>query len=146
MAMKVFNLRCANEHGFEGWFASMEDFDSQRERRLLLCPICASADVLKTLSAPYVSSGAAAPAAQPAVLPSPEQMQAIVLKVARELAARTEDVGARFAEEARRIHYNEAPERGIRGQASREEVRELHDEGIAVLPLPFADLVKEPLQ
>lgn len=146
MALKVFNLRCAGDHGFEGWFASAADFESQCERRVLACPICGSAEVHKALSAPYVSTGAAPAATQPAVMPSPDQLQAVMLKLAREVAARTEDVGERFAEEARRIHYREAPERGIRGQATRDDVRELHDEGITVLPLPFGDLLKDPLQ
>ena len=77
---------------------------------------------------------------------TPQQMQALYLRMARELAANTEDVGERFAEEARRIHYREAPERGIRGVTAQDEARELRDEGIGILPLPFGALVKDPLQ
>ena len=90
----------------------------------------------------------AAKAAMPvaAALPTPAQMQAMFLRMAREVAASTEDVGERFAEEARRIHYKEAPERGIRGVASKDEAEALADEGIAVMPLPFGDLLKDPLQ
>jgi hypothetical protein len=83
---------------------------------------------------------------QPAAMPTPAQLQAMFVKMAREVAANTEDVGERFAEEARRIHYDEAPERGIRGVASAEEARSLEDEGIKVMPLPFGHLLKEPLQ
>ncbi len=70
----------------------------------------------------------------------------MMLKLAREILANTEDVGARFAEEARRIHYKEAPERGIRGQASAEEARALADEGIEVMAVPMPAMLKEPLQ
>jgi hypothetical protein len=73
-------------------------------------------------------------------------MQALLIKMAREIAANTEDVGERFAEEARRIHYKEAPERGIRGVTTQAEAAALEEEGISVVPLPFADLLKNPLQ
>ncbi len=147
-ALKVFNLRCDREHPFEGWFASTEDFDRQQRDGLLRCPICDSQAIVKALSAPYLNTGAPAPAEpkQPAVMPTSEQMQTMFLRMAREIAAKTEDVGERFPEEARRIHYKEAPERGIRGVASREEAEALNDEGIGVLPLPFGNLLKEPLQ
>jgi hypothetical protein len=151
MPLKVYNLCCANEHPFEGWFGSAGDFDSQQRDGLLSCPVCGSAEVRKTPSAPYVNSGGSrevvsAADKQPTVMPSTAQLQAMFLKMAREIVANTEDVGARFADEARRIHYSEAPERGIRGVASRDEAQSLHDEGITVMQLPFADLLKEPLQ
>ena len=150
MSLKVYNLRCAQSHGFEGWFASAEDFDSQQARKLLTCPLCGSGEVVKAPSAPYIgsrSSEMSAPAVaaekQPAAMPTAQQMQAMFLKMAREVAASTEDVGERFAEEARRIHYNEAPERGIRGVASKDEAKALEDEGINVMPLPFGHLLKD---
>ncbi|MFN9209988.1 MAG: DUF1178 family protein [Betaproteobacteria bacterium] len=148
MALKVFNLRCDREHSFEGWFASTDDFERQQRDGLLRCPVCESAAIVKALSAPYLNTGAPAPAEpkQPAVMPTAEQMQTMFLRMAREIAAKTEDVGERFPEEARRIHYKEAPERGIRGVASREEAEALNEEGIGVLPLPFGSLLKEPLQ
>lgn len=157
MALKVFNLGCDQQHCFEGWFSSGEDFDTQKQRGLLNCPVCSSSNVDKLPSAPYIGSsaatqgapvlsGAAAPAPVAAAMPTPAQLQAMFLRMAREVAASTEDVGERFAEEARRIHYNEAPERGIRGVASKDEAEALADEGIAVMPLPFGDLLKDPLQ
>jgi hypothetical protein len=152
MALKVFNLGCDRQHSFEGWFSSSEDFDMQMQRGLLTCPVCGSSKVEKLPSAPYIGSSSvtdpAAKAATPvaAAMPTPAQMQAMFLRMAREVAASTEDVGERFAEEARRIHYNEAPERGIRGVASKDEAEALADEGIAVMPLPFGDLLKDPLQ
>ena len=159
MALKVFNLACEHDHAFEGWFTSENDYDSQVERALLRCPVCDSQTIRKTLSAPRLNLGAVEPAApatpqaaqqgqqvQANMMPTPQQMQALYLRMARELAANTEDVGERFAEEARRIHYREAPERGIRGVTSQDEARELLDEGIGILPLPFGALVKDPLQ
>lgn len=152
MAIKVFNLRCAQAHAFEGWFSSAEDFEAQQGRGLLSCPLCGSAEVTKAPSAPYIGSQLSEPAhaavstKQPAAMPTPAQLQAMFVKMAREIAASTEDVGPRFAEEARRIHYNEAPERGIRGVASKDEAQALEEEGISVMPLPFAHLLKDPLQ
>lgn len=146
--MKVFNLRCAQDHAFEGWFGSAEDFESQQARRLIACPICNSVEIVKAPSAPYIGGSSPAPVTvqspkQPAAMPTPAQLQAMFLKMAREVAANTDDVGERFAEEARRIHYNEVPERGIRGVASRDEAKALEDEGINVMPLPFGHLLKD---
>jgi hypothetical protein len=151
MSLKVFNLRCAQEHAFEGWFSSGEDFEAQQSRKLISCPICNSSDVAKAPAAPYIGTGAREPSTavavkQPAAMPTPAQLQAMFVKMAREIAAATEDVGERFAEEARRIHYNEAPERGIRGVTSRDEAKALEEEGINVMPLPFGHLLKDPLQ
>ena len=145
MALKVFDLICANEHPFEGWFSSENDFETQMEKGQLACPMCGSIDVRKTPSAARLNFGAQ-PERQQALLPTPQQMQTAFLRMAREIAANTEDVGDRFAEEARRIHYEEVPTRGIRGTTTREEAAALEEEGINVMPFPFSDLVKEPLQ
>jgi hypothetical protein len=145
MALKVFDLVCANEHSFEGWFASENDFETQIEKGQLSCPICGSAEVHRTPSAARLNLGAQ-PERQQAMMPTPQQMQAAFMRIAREIAANTEDVGEEFAEEARRIHYEEAPERGIRGTTTREEAEALEDEGINVMPFPFADYIKGPLQ
>ena len=148
MALKVFNLLCDSGHLFEGWFASADDYESQQERKLLSCPLCGSGAVSKALSAPYVATRTDPQPAQSAqsVVSAPAQMQAALVKVVREIVANTEDVGERFAAEARRIHYKEAEERAIRGVASPEEASALQDEGINVMPLPFGDLLKKPLQ
>jgi len=147
--LKVFNLRCDHGHAFEGWFASAEAFDAQRAAGQVQCPLCGSSEVTKALSAPRLNLGAEPPAAarpQAAAMPTPEQLQAAFLKIAREIVAGTEDVGERFAEEARRIHYKEAPERGIRGVTSKEEAQALEEEGIKVMPIPFPHLLNGPLQ
>ena len=146
--MKVFNLSCDQQHAFEGWFASTEAFDAQLAASEVQCPVCGSTAVSKALSAPRLNLGAEPPGEQRqvAAMPTPEQMQALFLKMAREIVAGTEDVGERFAEEARRIHYKEVPERGIRGVTSREEADALQEEGINVMPMPFGNLLKGPLQ
>ena len=146
--MKVFNLHCEQGHAFEGWFASVEAFDAQLAGGQVQCPACGSTAISKALSAPRLNLGAVAPAPsrQVAAMPTAEQMQALFLKMAREIVANTEDVGEKFADEARRIHYKEAPERGIRGVTSKEEAEALEEEGIKVMPMPFANLLKGPLQ
>jgi len=144
--VKVFNLHCDNGHAFEGWFASAEAFDTQLAAGQVACPLCESTAITKALSAPRINLGAEAPQRQATAMPTLEQMQALFMKMAREIVAGTEDVGERFAEEARRIHYKEAQERGIRGVTSRDEAEALEEEGIQVMPLPFSRLLKEPLQ
>jgi len=143
--MKVLNLKCAHGHAFEGWFASNDAFDDQLGRGLVECPMCGDKAVVKQLSAPRLNLGAARP--EPAETPQADaQRQARWLNAMRELVATTEDVGDRFAHEARRIHHGDAPERGIRGQASREESDALAEEGIAVMQIALPKALKETLQ
>jgi len=154
-----YALACEHGHGFEGWFRNSEDFEAQAARSLVICPTCGSSKVSKALMAPAVApsrtrdaeatrlqdtaerpAGAETPAAARGgfALADPgrqaliEQIRALRQKL-RETA---DDVGAAFPEEARKIHYGEAKQRGIYGQASPEEAAALIDEGIAVLPLP----------
>ena len=148
--MKVLNLRCANGHGFEGWFASDEDYRSQNGRGLVECPLCADRAVSRMPSAPRLNlSGAReaeVPAAESTATPEGQAAQAVWMRAVRHVLAHTEDVGKRFAEEARRIHYGEAESRGIRGQATAEDAQALVDEGIEVAALPLPAALKEPLQ
>ena len=156
--MKVLNLQCSHGHAFEGWFASHDDYESQRERGLVSCPLCNDAEVTKMPSAPRLNLGhgtqdtAATPSAQPAAASqevaqmTPQHLQAAWMKMVRHVMANTEDVGTQFAEEARKIHHGETEQRNIRGQASREETQALLDEGIDILPLPVPVGLKEPLQ
>jgi len=154
--MKVFDLSCEHGHAFEGWFASTEAFDEQLERSLVHCPVCESARVRRTPSAPRLNLSNAAEArarpvakaghAQPTAMPTHEQLRALWLEAARHLVRNTENVGERFAEEARRIHYQEAPERGIRGVTTAEQRAELEDEGIDVFSFPIPAAAEEPLQ
>ena len=145
--MKVLNLQCAHQHSFEGWFASEDDFRDQLGRGLVECPLCGDTAVVKLLSAPRLNLGAARAEPKQEVMAAPDAtLQAAWMKMVRHVLANTEDVGERFAEEARRIHYGEAQERGIRGQASPQETEALMEEGIGVLPLPIPKALKEPLQ
>ncbi len=146
--MIVLNILCDNGHRFEGWFASSEAFHDQCARDQVNCPQCHSAVVSRLPSAPRLLRGAvqeivapdsthALPASPvPDVSPVTQAFQQALVVLAT-LARNAENVGQRFPEEARRIHYDEAPARSIRGIASPEETRDLLDEGILVLPALF---------
>lgn len=161
--MLVLNLGCAQGHRFEGWFGSAQDFESQQARGLVSCPVCASAEVQRLPSAPrlnvaHLRQEKAAPSSKQALAQPAEQqgtqppdaaatvskLQQAALQALRQAVAKTEDVGERFAEEARRMHYGEAEERAIRGRASREDALALVEEGIELIALPEA--LKSPLQ
>ena len=146
--MKVLDLRCANGHGFEGWFGSEDDFLDQNGRGLVECPMCADRVVSRLPSAPRLNlSGAREPAAPPAkVEPAAADLQALWMQVVRHAIENTDDVGERFAEEARRIHYGEVDARGIRGVASMQEREALHEEGIEVMSLPIPPALTGPVQ
>ena len=150
--MKVFDLHCPLDHVFEGWFASEEDFRSQLDRGLVECPMCGSKELRKGLSAPRLNLGAQPAAAAPAPVPDEADrrklhaQQAAWLEVSRKIAAKTEDVGERFAEEALRMHKGEEPERPIRGQATPQQAMELLEEGVPVMPLALPKSSKETLQ
>ncbi len=140
--MWVAELQCPNGHGFEGWFGSRDDFDAQQARGLVACPECGSVQVHKRLSAPRLNLGATEPAAaasQASVTPPAPRPELSWRELVARLKAQTEDVGPRFAEEARRIHAEEAPARPIRGRASADEFQALQDEGIEVWALPGLD-------
>lgn len=150
-AMKVIDLRCGNGHGFEGWFGSEDDFLQQNGRGLIECPLCADRAVTRMPSAPRLNlSGAREPAPAPAPAkaaePQAADLQAMWLQAVRQLMASTEDVGGRFAEEARRIHYGETPLRGIRGQTTPDERQALADEGIEVVSIPVPPALKGSVQ
>jgi hypothetical protein len=145
--MKVLNLCCGGGHGFEGWFASEDDFAAQAAKADISCPLCASTEISRLPSAPRINVGRhAAAETQPGAQGMPMTLQSQWLKVVRQVMSSTEDVGDRFAEEARRIHYGEVEERGIRGRASREDAEALREEGIAVVALPLPDALKGPIQ
>lgn len=151
MAIIIYDLECEYSHRFEGWFRSNEDFDDQREQKLLTCPECGTSAIRKvpskiniggkahTESKVSEAQGAGVPAAPTVQKPNSVDV-ATAFVMARQaihaLINHSEDVGDRFAEEARKIHYEEAPIRAIRGQASPEEFEELRDEGIEVIALP----------
>ncbi len=155
MAIIIYDLECEYSHRFEGWFRSNEDFDTQREQKLLTCPECGTSAIRKVPSKINIGGKQTVSPVTPAEvftsepatstpLPAPKLNSvdvATAFVMARQaiqaLINHSEDVGDRFAEEARKIHYEEAPIRAIRGQASPEEFEELRDEGIEIIALPL---------
>jgi hypothetical protein len=137
--MIVYDLICTHQHRFEGWFASAEDFTRQSEGALVRCPFCDDAAIERLPSMNVQVGRTTAPAAEREEAPVVQiKAEGEALKALRQLIAHSENVGAGFAEEARKIHYEEVPQRSIRGQATREEAAELRDEGIDFMSLPNA--------
>ncbi len=150
--MIVYDLQCGDGHRFEGWFGSADDFQAQRERGLLACPACGVKAVVRVPSAARINTGAAPQAPQkheaaqntaPVTLEGTEGRDPIAIaqilysRLVDALLTQTEDVGKEFPAEARRIHNDQAPKRGIRGQATQEEHEALVEEGIPVARLPI---------
>jgi len=137
-----YDLVCDQGHTFDGWFRDSATYDKQSKRRLVACPVCDSKKISKQLMAPGIPAKANTKSDEPArVFAGPaDPRQQMLLKMMRELRKQVESnadyVGDRFAEEARRIHYNEAEKRGIYGEATREDAKSLIEEGIEVHPLP----------
>ena len=143
--MIVYDLECGSGHRFEGWFGSSDDFAGQKDRGLVTCPTCGARQVQRVPSVTRFNSGAAQPQQNekpPANVPEmagkdPSAVaQVLYSRLIDEMLQKFEDVGRAFPEEARRIHYQEAPARSIRGQATNEEHAALVEEGISVLRLP----------
>jgi hypothetical protein len=146
-----YTLSCSDGHRFEAWFRSAADFDTQQSTGLLSCPICGDGTVGKALMAPSVVSreapvmekappapvGPLAPAEAPTLAAGPAELIERLRELKSALLANSEHVGPRFAEEARRIHYGEAPARLVHGEASTEEAKKLMEEGVGILPIPI---------
>jgi hypothetical protein len=139
-AVIVYELGCAGGHRFEGWFASGAEFERQREEKLLVCPMCSNGAIERVPHASYVNRGAVEKSSARANGRASTHYANVdaeaLAKLVDAIIENTEDVGAAFPEEARRIHYHEAPERHIRGTASPREVESLRDEGIDVVAVP----------
>ena len=155
--MIVFNLSCAQEHTFDGWFRSAEEFDRQAQGGLVECPACGDRHVTKQLSAPRINTGAGDIALNPSKLPNaPQEVMAVSTMPGLQehmlqqfkafVRANTENVGGAFAETARRIHYGEESHRNIRGRVSRDEAVELREEGIETVQLPPGIFLDEGVQ
>ncbi|WJH41220.1 DUF1178 family protein [Aliirhizobium terrae] len=135
--MIKYTLCCDNAHTFEGWFSESADFDRQVENGFLTCPVCNSGSISKSLMAPSVSTARKQEAKRQMAMDLVRQEAMAKLREAvSNIRANSEDVGEKFPEEARKMHYGEADARGIIGQASLDEVHELLDEGIDIAPLP----------
>jgi hypothetical protein len=161
--MKVYNLACPLDHRFEGWFASEEDCLAQQDKGILACPICDSTDISRMPSAPHIAKSSSTElsvqkdnvtslSGEVLALTGKDhsqleaQVQAAFLKGMHDLMDRSEDVGNAFAEEARKIHYKESPERSIRGQTTLDEAEALREEGIDVMAMPMIPVFKNTLQ
>ncbi|HVP99601.1 MAG TPA: DUF1178 family protein [Roseiarcus sp.] len=137
--MIKYALRCAEGHDFESWFSDSAAYETQRKRGFILCPECGSTKIDKAIMAPAVVGADRPP---PETKPEPpiddkrRSLREMVTQLRREIEKNTDDVGPRFPEIARAIHYGEAPERAVRGQASAAEAKALIEEGVGVLPLP----------
>jgi hypothetical protein len=138
--MIKYQLACQAGHEFEGWFRSGSAYDEQAANGQITCPHCGSAEISKAIMAPNVSTRAGGAAVSPEVLKdarSAEQVRALMRQLRAAVEAKAEYVGPRFAEEARKIHYEDSEEpRGVYGEASADEAKALVEEGIPVLPLP----------
>lgn len=159
--MKIFNLCCSHHHRFEGWFGSDVQRQEQLSNGLLVCPLCGDSHIQVLPSAPHVHVGKAAPHTKRAAAGGVEaaaaaglsessqqteaQLQSTWVQAIELLIQNTDDVGEQFADEARRIHYGEAPDRGIRGSATLDEVQVLREEGIDVVPISIPESIEGPV-
>jgi hypothetical protein len=139
--MIVYDLNCENNHRFEGWFASNEDFERQFNEKLLACPLCGNERIARLPHASYVNTGAERTDRTPKPAGKMPQQYTnlgseVLASLIDHIIENTDDVGPAFPEEARRIHYQETPERNIRGTASARDVKALKEEGIEVVALP----------
>ncbi len=131
------NLICDQSHEFDGWFSSSRDFDDQVKRGLVACPSCNSMKIDRALMAPSVSTSRKKEKLAVATIDAAQRQMVQEMKKLRDkITDGAEDVGRRFPEEARKIHYGETDARGIYGEANREEVESLLDEGVEIAPLP----------
>ncbi len=148
--MISFNLICPQDHGFEGWFSSSADFDDQQNNGLLSCPLCGDGRINKALMAPNVAaksnSKKQSPVTSRTVMspaanapPSADVMKMLTAmrQIQNKIEKECDNVGDKFAEEARKIHYGESDARGIYGNASDEAAMELYEEGIEINKIPW---------
>ncbi|OCP35086.1 DUF1178 family protein [Ensifer sp. LC163] len=132
-----YTLSCDQGHAFEGWFSSSDDFERQMDRKLVSCPTCNSTSVAKQLMTPSIATARKKEATRALVMDQAQkETVAKIRELVKAVRENAEDVGDRFPEEARKIHYGEADERGLIGQATVEEAVALLEEGIAIAPLP----------
>lgn len=152
--MILYKLCCDQSHEFEGWFKNSDAFDMQKSENMIACPLCDSTDIRKAPMAPSIAKNSRqdaptdselieAPSSGPnedsaiKVANSQDILEKAIVELKRKIEASCEDVGARFPEEARKIHYGEAKKRSIHGEASLKELKELAEEGVDVAPLPW---------
>jgi hypothetical protein len=150
-----YNLRCANGHGFESWFQSSSAYESQEKRKLVSCPVCGSTSVERAIMAPQIVSKrasekapsepspapaptteVAAPASTPLLMAQEHELRAKLKELRDHIVKNADNVGERFPNEARKMHYGDIEHRPIYGEASPDEAKALIEEGVEVMPLP----------
>ena len=131
-----YSLVCDKSHKFDGWFSNAAAYDAQKRRGLVTCPICLTINVDKALMAPSVSRAASEKVALSIGHPQHQQLRDAMLALRNKVTSEADYVGDKFAEEARKIHFKEVDQRGIYGEATREEVAALAEEGVDFMPLP----------
>ena len=134
--MIIYSLICDNSHKFDAWFRSAEAYDEQHERGIVTCPMCNSVKVEKALMAPAVSRMNSDKVSLSTGHPMQSEIREMLRTMRKKVTSEADYVGDKFAEEARKIHFKEAEARGIYGEATRDEVAELIDDGVDFLPLP----------
>ena len=139
--MIKFNLQCGNQHNFEAWFSGGSDFDKQKESSLIECPFCGNKQIEKSLMVPQVQTGRQRDKNQETknaivVNNAQQKLYAEMREIVQKVKSNSIDVGDKFAEEARKIHYGEKEETGIYGKASVDDIKDLNEEGIQTISLP----------
>jgi hypothetical protein len=131
-----YNVQCDQDHDFDGWFKNSAGFEQQLEAGDIVCPVCGSLSVSKGLMTPNVANARKQQTAHVHDGKSPEILMEAMRQLCRHVEKTSDDVGDKFTEEARKIHYGEARERGIYGKADVKQIEELTKEGIETCPLP----------
>ena len=135
--MIVFDLKCGGDHVFEAWFGSSGDYESQRARKLIACPICGDLEIGKAVMAPNVAAKGNRRDTAPSATPDAKTVLAALARVQAKMLEGSTHVGLAFADKARAMHLGDEPHAPIHGQASVAEAKALIDEGVAVAPLPL---------
>lgn len=146
--MIIYDLACGEDHVFEGWFQDGADFERQLESCMVACPACNSTHIRRIPSASHVNKGlhrATASAAPPEHIAEQRRAQEMLKQLHDYIENNFDNVGGQFADEARKIHYGEAEERGIRGTATGEQVKALKEEGISTLAVPSKPIEEDQL-
>lgn len=131
-----FSLCCEHDHDFDGWFRDNADFDKQKMRGLVSCPVCNSPKVEKALMAPSVQTARKSEKVALSMSAEQKQLMGKLKELTDKMKQNADYVGDKFPEEARKIHFGETDPRGIYGEASPDEVKELLDDGVEIMPLP----------
>jgi hypothetical protein len=131
-----FSLSCDHDHDFDGWFRDNDDFDKQKKRGLVSCPVCNSSKVEKALMAPSVQTARKREKVALGMSAEQKQLMGKLKELTDKMKENADYVGDKFAEEARKIHFGETDPRGIYGEASHDEVKELLEDGVEIMPLP----------